>query len=110
MNVTNITTDAFKEWLKTKEPLEVVGVTDRSRECPLRNYLRREVDSEIVEVYGAFANRRAKNAWQLEEVLLPDWCDDFVSHLDGSTFKYAADVTAALALEVLEGVGASIDG
>ena len=86
-----LTKKGFCEWLKSKDPAEVVGRPRIQEACPIATYLNETTGEIDWHVDGDhYANLRHKRK-------MPPWASDFVLHIDG--FKHR--VSASKALKIL---------
>jgi hypothetical protein len=97
----------FVDWLKSKKPGEVVGVSGESCCCPLATFLSWR--------FGAFSSPEVfpdteeahYGEWQIDRLgrhigRLPAWANLFGASVDAAWLSHSAKVTAATALYILE--------
>lgn len=75
-----LTKHLFKEWLKGKQPDELVGTIGMPNSCPIATFLR---ENGASNVYVTTYCRYIVGAELFE--LNREWISDFVSHIDDLT-------------------------
>lgn len=115
-----INKSAFKKWLESKKPNEIVGYPGNTGSCPIaqylnyknRNKLKDKVDKESfmdirvtafadIKVYDhTFAKSNIPIITLLSPLSRISWNSEFVEKID----KYKVPITAKKALKVLESI------
>lgn len=90
----------FLNWLKSKEPGEVVGIAGRSMYCPIASYLSEKGKEDLTMVRvttGSIGFYYRDNKHPVYKT--PEWAANFVERLD--TMFEDSPVTTRAALRIL---------
>lgn len=86
---------AFKEWLQSKNPTDVIGFKESATSCPIATFLREKTEyiDATVERDSILVSRPIKQSFRLLW-----WQENFIERADGS---YDDEITAGRALDML---------
>lgn len=90
---------AFKAWLESKKPDEVVGYPGLGSQCPVACFYKQQMKAADVAV-GDYAITWTNENGKFNERETPIWTMRFVKNVDRT---YAHSITAGRALRLLKG-------
>lgn len=87
--------EAFTDWLKSKEPTAIVGMTVGAYACPLATYLYEKTGTEYAVCQSFYVATKTN-----DRIEMPEWGAEFIARVD-TLLPLRDDVTASQALECI---------
>lgn len=97
----NLEREAFKAWLESKEPDDIVGFCGSVYKCPVAEYVRASTGAHYVKVAYDWATIKQRKFYppRAKGFVPPKWASEFASTVDDEATSRG--ITARRALEIL---------